>query len=241
MGAIGNRRQRAVFLDRDGVINRNVYNPATGEFESPLTVADFALIPGALNAMRALRSAGFCLFLVSNQPNLAKGKSTLEQLSAIHQKFLSGLAEAAVGFAEFYYCFHHPNGVVSGYSRHCECRKPSPHFLLTASSQFDVDLRRSWMVGDRQTDIECGGAAGTRTILIQSARPHAGEGTRPDAVAPDLRTAAQLILSADQSRGSSSKRLPGHSFQSGRRPPPHLCRTCLPFRVNKPSDLSLQD
>ena len=197
MGAVGNRRQRAVFLDRDGVINRNVYNPATGEFESPLTADDFAFIPGALDAMRALRSAGFFLFLVSNQSNLAKGKSTLEQLSAIHQKFLLGLAEAAVDFAEFYYCFHHPNGVVSGYSGHCECRKPSPHFLLTASSQFNVDLRRSWMVGDRPTDIECGRAAGARTILIHSAEPYAGGGTLPDAVAPDLRTAAQLILTAD--------------------------------------------
>ena len=197
MGAVGNRRQRAVFLDRDGVINRNVYNPATGEFESPLTVADFAFIPGALDAMSSLRSVGFLLFLVSNQPNIAKGKSTPQQLSAIHQELLSGLAEAGIDFAEFYYCFHHPDGAVNGYAGYCECRKPSPFFLLTASSQFNVDLRQSWMVGDRPTDIECGCAAGTRTILIHSAQPHAGRGTRPDAVAPDLRTAAQLILTAD--------------------------------------------
>ncbi len=197
MGAIGTRRQRAVFLDRDGVINRNILNPATGEFESPLTAADFEFIPGALDAMRSLRSVGFLLFLVSNQPNLAKGKSTAQQLSAIHQELLSGLAEAGIDFAEFYYCFHHPHGVVNGYSRHCECRKPSPHFLLAASSQFGVDMRQSWMVGDRPTDIECGRAAGTRTILIHSTDPHAGGRIRPDAVAPDLRTAAQLILTAD--------------------------------------------
>lgn len=197
MGADGHRRQRAVFLDRDGVINRNILNPATGVFESPLAAADFVFIPGVFDAMRALRSAGFLLFLVSNQPNFAKGKSTLEQLFAIHQRLIAGLIAAGIEFAGFYYCFHHPDGAVSGYSRHCECRKPSPHFLLTASSQFGVDLRRSWMVGDRRTDIECGRAAGTRTILIHSAESDADSATHPDAAAPDLHTAAHLILAED--------------------------------------------
>ena len=198
MGAVEFRRQRAVFLDRDGVINYNVLNPATGEFESPLTAGDFAFIPGSLDAMRALRRAGFLLFLVSNQPNVAKGKSTLEQLSTIHQKFVSGLAVAGIDFTRFYYCLHHPQGIVSGYSGPCECRKPSPYFLLTAGSQFDLCLRRSWMVGDRQTDIECGKAAGARTIFIQSAESHYSCATHPDTVAPDIRTAARLILTAGQ-------------------------------------------
>lgn len=197
MGADGHRRQRAVFLDRDGVINHNVLNPATGAFESPLAATDFVFIPGVFDAMRALRLAGFILFLVSNQPNFAKGKSTLEQLSAIHQKLIAGLTAAAIEFAGFYYCFHHPQGAVSGYSGPCACRKPSPHFLLTASSQFNVDLRRSWMVGDRPTDIECGRAAGTRTILIHSAEPSAASAAHPDAAAPDLHTAAHLILAED--------------------------------------------
>jgi len=196
MGADGHRRQRAVFLDRDGVINRNILNPATGVFESPLAAADFVFIPGVFDAMRALRSAGFLLFLVSNQPNFAKGKSTLEQLSAIHQKLIAGLTAAGIEFGGFYYCLHHPGGVVRGYSRHCECRKPSPHFLLTAGSQFDLDLRRSWMVGDRQTDVDCGRAAGTRTILIHSA-PDAVSSARSGIAAPDLHTASHLILAED--------------------------------------------
>jgi D-glycero-D-manno-heptose 1,7-bisphosphate phosphatase len=144
-----------------------------------------------------LRSAGFQLFLVSNQPNVAKGKCTLGQLSSIHQRLLSGLAEAGIDFTYFYYCFHHPRGIVSRYSGHCECRKPSPHFLLTAGSQFDVDLRRSWMVGDRQTDIECGRAAGTRTIFIHSGELHSDHGNLPGEMASDLRAAVCLILTAD--------------------------------------------
>jgi|SRR5579862_87765 len=197
MGATESDRRRAVFLDRDGVINRNVFNPATGEYESPLSAEDFEFIPGALEAMRELQSAEFLLFLVSNQPNVAKGKSTLEQLAGIHEKLLSGLTQAQVEFAEFYYCFHHPQGIVSGYSGRCECRKPSPHFLFKARSEFEVELSRSWMVGDRPTDVECGKAAGTRTILLDSAESPRASETLPDKVARDLFTAAGLILSAE--------------------------------------------
>jgi len=195
MGAGGNRRQRAVFLDRDGVINRNVLNPATGEFESPLTAGDFEFISGALDAMRVLRSAGFLLFLVSNQPNVAKGKSTLEQLASIHEKLASGLARARIEFARFYYCFHHPQGIVSGYSGQCECRKPSSYFVLKAASEFSLNLSCCWMIGDRLTDIQCGRAAGVRTIFIHTAQPQPALAIQPDHVAPDLFTASRFILS----------------------------------------------
>jgi D-glycero-D-manno-heptose 1,7-bisphosphate phosphatase len=195
MGTVGNHRRRAVFLDRDGVINRNVLNPATGEFESPLTPDDFELLPGTLDALLALRSAGLLLFLVSNQPNIAKGKSTPEQLESIHQKLLSALTQAQIQFARFYYCFHHPQGVVSGYSGPCECRKPSPHFLLKAAREFNLDLSSSWMIGDRLTDVQCGKAAGARTIFIHPAQSQPGTAIQPDSFAPDLETAAQQILS----------------------------------------------
>ncbi len=188
--------RRAVFLDRDGVINRNVLNPATGEYESPLTADDFEFVPGAFGAMRSLRAAGFFLFLVSNQPNYAKGKSSLETLGAIHEKLLAGLASAGIEFAAFYYCLHHPHGSVAGYSGACECRKPSPHFLLRAQAEFDVDLDRSWMIGDRQTDVECGKAAGTKTILIRACETAAETGAQPDGIAPNLSSAVRLILAA---------------------------------------------
>jgi len=197
MGTDKRGGRRAVFLDRDGVINRNVLNPATGEYESPLTVDDFQFAAGAFEAMRALRAAGFFLFLVSNQPNYAKGKSSMETLGAIHEKLLTRLAEEGIEFAGFYYCFHHPQGKVAGYSGPCDCRKPSPHFLLRARAEFNVDLDGSWMLGDRPTDIECGKAVGTKTILIRSAATATEIGARVDATAPHLSAAVGLILALE--------------------------------------------
>jgi D-glycero-D-manno-heptose 1,7-bisphosphate phosphatase len=195
---------RAVFLDRDGVINRNVLNPATGEHEAPLTVADFALIPRVGEALRRLQGAGFLLFLVSNQPNYAKGKSSLAELNAIDAELRWEVAAMDVKFAAFYYCFHHPEGIVEGYSVRCACRKPSPFFLLKASKEFGVDLQQSWMVGDRATDILCGYAAGVRTILIDASGAGCGE-IVPDQIAADLSAAAEIIC---EDEGLEARRRP---------------------------------
>jgi D-glycero-D-manno-heptose 1,7-bisphosphate phosphatase len=196
---------RAVFLDRDGVINRNVLNPATGEYEAPLTAADFALIPGVGEALRRLQGAGYLLFLVSNQPNYAKGKSSMAELNAIDAELRRELAGMGVEFAAFYYCFHHPEGIVEGYSVRCACRKPSQFFLLKASKEFGIDLQRSWMVGDRATDIFCGYGAGARTILIRTKGVAAG-GIVPDRTAVDLGAAAEIICGSGLEAGRDSDR-----------------------------------
>ena len=195
MGADERRGRRAVFLDRDGVINRNVLNPATGEYESPLTVAEFALIPGAREALLRLQEAGFLLFLVSNQPNYAKGKSSLAELDAIDAALRRELAAIGVEFAAFYYCLHHPEGVVAGYSGACICRKPSPYFLLKAIREFGLDAAESWMVGDRTTDVLCGRAAGVRTIYINAKGGYCG-GLAADRTAVDLAAASAYICEA---------------------------------------------
>ena len=197
MGTGKSGGRRAVFLDRDGVINRNVLNPATGEYESPLTVVDFEFAPSALEAMCALQGAGFLLFLVSNQPNYAKGKSSLKMLESIHEELLSGLTQAGIEFAGFYYCFHHPLGNLAGYSEPCECRKPSPYFLLKAQAEFVVDLRQSWMIGDRLPDIRCGKDAGAKTVLIHAGETVPNSDVLPDGIAPDLSAAVRLILASE--------------------------------------------
>src|ERR1700751_3374323 len=187
--------KRAVFLDRDGVINRNILNPATGDHEAPLTAADFALAPGAHKALQRLQRPGFLLFLVSNQPNYAKQKSSLDELHSIDAAFQRELEAMHVKLAASYYCFHHPNGDVLEYSGECACRKPSPYFLLRASREFALDPARSWMVGDRQTDILCGQFAGVRTIRI-SPDGERCENPIPDMRAPDLAAAAEIICGA---------------------------------------------
>lgn len=156
----------AVFLDRDGVINELVLNPGTGEYEPPHAPEDLVLVPGVVPALRELQNAGFDLFLVSNQPDYAKGKTTLEQIRVIHEKLDRVLKAGGVRFREYYYCYHHPNGIVPEYSFACECRKPKPYFLLKAAGDYGIDLARSWMIGDRDTDIRCGKSVGTKTILI---------------------------------------------------------------------------
>lgn len=192
MGADNASGHRAVFLDRDGVINENVFNPATGEMESPLTAGQFRFLPGALAAMLALRRAGFLLFMVSNQPNHAKGKASLEELHAIHERMRIDLERSGIDFTRFYYCFHHPAGVTKGYSGQCECRKPSPYFLEKACAEYGINREKSWMIGDRWSDVACGRGAGVATILITESQAEAD--LAEALVAPDLRHAAQIIL-----------------------------------------------
>jgi len=190
---------KAVFLDRDGVINRNVMNPRTLAWEAPLTVEDFALAPNALAALSALRQAGFLLFLVSNQPNYAKAKASLQTLENIHRHLLNLLDQQGIEFAAFYYCLHHPQGVVPGHSGPCRCRKPSPFFLLQARDQFGLDMERSWMVGDRASDIDCGHAAGVHTVRVCNQKECAavdGAETGAEFQVDSLEAAVVIILGA---------------------------------------------
>jgi D-glycero-D-manno-heptose 1,7-bisphosphate phosphatase len=190
MGSVG--LARAVFLDRDGVINKNVYYEHTGEWEAPLSPDHFEIADGVLDVLCELQSTGFLLFVVSNQPNYAKGKATMETLNAIHQRLVVTLDQAGVRFSEFYYCYHHPEGVVPSLSFECECRKPSPHFLLHAANEFNINLAESWIVGDRDTDVECGHAVGMRAIRIIDELGNGSE--KADYNTLDLAAAAKIIL-----------------------------------------------
>jgi D-glycero-D-manno-heptose 1,7-bisphosphate phosphatase len=163
---IGKRIRPAIFLDRDGVLNATVLNPRTGRMESPLTAHDLRLIDGVIPALQRLQRAGYPLILASNQPNYALGKSTWRTQWDIQYQLVRALTSAGIGFTRFSYCLHHPNGLTPGYSRVCDCRKPSPGLLLQARDDFGLTLSESWMIGDQPTDTLCGHAAGARTIRI---------------------------------------------------------------------------
>jgi D-glycero-D-manno-heptose 1,7-bisphosphate phosphatase len=158
--------RRAVFLDRDGVINANVFYADSGEAESPRTVADFNLLPDTLDAMKRLQDAGYLLFVVSNQPNQAKRKAAAADHDSIQRKLAAALDAAEITVTDFFYCFHHPKGIEPALSGPCGCRKPSPYFLNQARAKYGLDMAQSWMVGDRNTDISCGRAAGVKTVRI---------------------------------------------------------------------------
>lgn len=187
--------KRAVFLDRDGVINELVLNPKTGEYESPLSEKDLKIASLVFLDLKKLNKAGFLLFIVSNQPNYAKGKASLDFLHLINQLVSGQMLEAGVEFSDYFYCYHHPDGIVKEYSGECLCRKPKPYFLQVAQKKYDVDMKRSWMVGDQDSDVQCGQAAGVRTILINEAHSAQKRGTSvPDYHVPDLSEAVETIL-----------------------------------------------
>ena len=188
-------KQKAVFLDRDGVINALVFNAGTGCWESPHRPQDARLLEGSAQAVKSLASAGYMIFVVSNQPSYAKGKASLEDLREVHEKIAAELSAAGAPVTEFYYCYHHPSGNKPGYSLVCECRKPKPYFRLKAAGKYGLDMAASWLIGDRDSDIECGTAAGVRTVLVAGLQNGGNRGAgRPHAGAKNLQDAAFLIL-----------------------------------------------
>jgi D-glycero-D-manno-heptose 1,7-bisphosphate phosphatase len=189
----------AAFLDRDGVLNEGVPDPVSGALESPLTVEDVRLLPGAAAAVGTLVQAGFAAVCVSNQPAAAKGKTTLEGLKAVHERVLELLAREGAQLEFSLLCPCHPEGVVPGLSGACDCRKPAPGMLLDATEVLSLDLGASWILGDTDVDVQAGQAAGCRTVLIEypgSAHKRLGHAT-PDLLAADLPAAAAQLLTGD--------------------------------------------
>ena len=171
--------RRAVFLDRDGVINRG---PADGGYI--LRWEDFHFLPGVAEAIALLRGAGWTIVVASNQRCVGKGLLPIEELEAIHQKMNEELARAGAKLDGIYYCPH-------GKETACDCGKPAPGMLLKAAREHDIDLNQSWMVGDSERDIEAGKRAGCRTVRITGG---ASLDARSDFQAIDLMEASRLIL-----------------------------------------------
>ncbi|HEX8172252.1 MAG TPA: HAD-IIIA family hydrolase [Thermoanaerobaculia bacterium] len=176
---------RALFLDRDGVLDELVFYQSSGEWEAPRSVAELAMIPGIAEPLRRFAADGWLLFIVTNQPSYAKGKVARQPLVDVHEVVLRNLADAGVPIADSYQCFHHPEAVIEELRVRCDCRKPGTLFLRTAAERYDVDLARSWMVGDQDSDLACGRAAGCRVALLA----HHGSAHKRGAIEPDLRVA----------------------------------------------------
>lgn len=180
--------RQALFLDRDGVIDALVFRQ--GEWGAPLVPEQLEILPGVRESLQRAADGGWLIFVVSNQPNAAKGQTTLESLHAVHEALVAALEGAPV--TEWFYCFH------QGTDR-CGCRKPNPHFVLEAARRYDVDLARSWFAGDQDTDIACGRQAGTRTALIQYAHSNPKRGTQQaDLVVRDLPELVSRIIDDPQ-------------------------------------------
>lgn len=169
----------AVFLDRDGVLNRTIVRD--GVPHPPDTVAEVEILPGVAEALSRLVERKLMLVVVTNQPDVARGTQRREEVERINQHLGKQL-----GLTAFHVCFHDTPD-------NCACRKPKPGLLIEAARAYNIDLGRSFMVGDRWSDVAAGQAAGCRTVLIDL--PYSqGDRCTPDARVKDLGEAVGQIL-----------------------------------------------
>lgn len=156
-------KQRVVFLDRDGTINHYV-----GFLKN---IDDFTLIPEAVDMIKKINQSGYLAIVVTNQPVIARGEVTWQELHEIHNKMETLLGEQGAYIDDIFICPHHPDKEFKGerpeYKIQCDCRKPKPGLLLQAAEKYNIDLKQSYMVGDSESDMEAGKAVGCKTYLIE--------------------------------------------------------------------------
>jgi len=186
-------KNKAVFLDRDGTIIEDL-----GYISSPEQIK---FIPGAIEAIKALKTAGYKIIIISNQSGVARGLLTEDMLQTIdkiiHKKILHGGGHVDAS----YYCVHHPEHGVYPYQQACDCRKPEPGLIKKGAREQNVDLDRSFMVGDHPFDIEAGKKTGVKTVFLLTGhgrKEQAALKSAPDHIAATIVEAAQWILKDHQ-------------------------------------------
>jgi D,D-heptose 1,7-bisphosphate phosphatase len=183
--------RRAVFLDRDGTLIEE-----SGYLDR---LERLIFFPFSVDAVRVLNHAGFAVVIVTNQAGIARGIVKESFVGDAHRHIAARLEAGGARIDGFYYCPHYPTGVVEKYRTACDCRKPQPGLLLKAATDLDLDLGRSFVVGDRWHDLAAGHAVGARGVLVRTGLGHRAEtspepGTVPDAVVDNLMDAAAWIL-----------------------------------------------
>jgi D-glycero-D-manno-heptose 1,7-bisphosphate phosphatase len=157
-------KQKAIFLDRDGTINKYI-----GFLRN---INDFELLPGVNEAIKMINASGYLAIVVTNQPVIARGEVSFAELDEIHNKMETLLGKDGAYLDAIYFCPHHPHkgyeGEIPELKFDCDCRKPKPGLLIKAAEDFNIDLSKSWMIGDGESDVLAGKAAGCKTILLSN-------------------------------------------------------------------------
>lgn len=165
------RKQKAIFIDRDGTINR--YSGFLKNIE------EFVLLPGIAEAVKRINESGFLAIVITNQPVVARGEVTFTELQEIHNKMETLLAQEGAYLDAIYFCPHHPHGGYAGEIKElkfkCNCRKPKPGMLLKAAEDFNIDLKQSWMIGDGENDVRAGKSAGCNTAFLSEQSANYGQ------------------------------------------------------------------
>jgi len=183
----------AVFLDRDGVLNEIVFNEDTEQMDSPLKISEFVLFDKVSNALKIMKEKGYHIFVVTNQPAAAKGKTTLAKLYDINTYFVELLKEQGAEVDDIFMCPHFtkklPMTKEEFLIADCDCRKPKPGLLLRAKEKYRINWEASYMIGDSYTDIAAGKTAGVNTIFIGNFKCDSCkqlEGNKPDMIFSDI-------------------------------------------------------
>ena len=151
-------KDKAVFFDRDGVLNVDV--------DYLYKISDLRWVEGAREALAYLTQAGYKIFVVTNQSGIARGYYTVAQMQELHDFMQQEIKAGGGKITKFYYCPHHKEGKVAEYAKDCDCRKPKPGLLLQAAKDFNIDLSQSIMIGDSDRDVEAGEAAGCKSVKV---------------------------------------------------------------------------
>ncbi|HYJ45292.1 MAG TPA: HAD family hydrolase [Pyrinomonadaceae bacterium] len=190
-------KRRAVFMDRDGTISEEI-----GYVNHP---SRYKVFPYSAEAVRLLNEAGWLAILVTNQAGVARGYFSEEVIGAVHELLRTELESGGAHLDAIYYCAHHPSVGEPPYRFDCDCRKPKPGLIRRAASEFDLDLERSWMIGDRYSDTELARNAGTRAAFVLSGYgrgeweyQRAAWQHEPDLVAENLLEAVKKIVLSDE-------------------------------------------
>jgi D-glycero-D-manno-heptose 1,7-bisphosphate phosphatase len=171
---------RAVFLDRDGVLNQALV--LDGKPGAPRTVDEFVILPDAASCLEKLKRAGFALIVVTNQPDVARGLLSIASVEEMHRRLRSALPVDDV-----LACVHSE-------ADHCQCRKPLPGLLIEAQRKYDLDLQGSFLIGDRWKDVDAGNAAGCKSVFIDYGYRERAPLTEPAIRVASLREAADWIV-----------------------------------------------
>ena len=181
---------KAVFLDRDGTINEDV-----GYLHK---IEDFRFIPNAIKALQKLSKTNYKIIIISNQPVIGIGITTENNYLKLQGGILEKFKKNNIRIDATYYCPHHPKRGVGKYLKDCEFRKPKPGMLLKAANDLEINLKESFMVGDKRSDIKAGSNAGCKTILVKTGKGGEGGDTdfdfKPNHIVKDLSEAINLIL-----------------------------------------------
>jgi D-glycero-D-manno-heptose 1,7-bisphosphate phosphatase len=196
------QKAKAVFLDRDGVVNELVYFQEKGVIDSPFIASQFQLCHGIIPAVKKFQNAGYKVIIASNQPGIAKGHITEENFAKIKETMKKQLKKGGAVLDGEYYCFHHTDAKIKQYKVDCKCRKPKPGLILQAAKDMNIDVSQSWFIGDNLTDIKAGKNAGCHTMLIGKMRCELcdlmdHQGVKPDVIKLNITEASEYILKGD--------------------------------------------